>query len=86
MHPTSANALILGHYQVMPFYPFILVFSTHVFANHSILHPLAPQGGQGELAPTCIFTFLSEASCGAFTLDVMSVLNENLDGILGGTR
>jgi hypothetical protein len=33
------------------------------------------------------FTFLSEASYGAFTLDVQSVLlNENLGGILGGTH
>jgi hypothetical protein len=32
------------------------------------------------------FTFLSEASYGAFTLDVQSVLNENLGGILSGTH
>jgi hypothetical protein len=33
------------------------------------------------------FTFVSEASYGAFTLDVQSVLlNENLGGILSGTH
>jgi hypothetical protein len=34
---------------------------------------------------TSTFAFLSKACYGAFTLDVKSMLNENLVGILGGT-
>jgi hypothetical protein len=39
-----------------------------------------------ELVPTSVFGNTVIDTSGAFTLDIKSVLNENLGGILGGTQ
>jgi hypothetical protein len=50
--------------------------------------PLACVMGMGRSAPLKVVNRYTshEISYGAFTLDVNSLLNENLGGILGGTQ
>lgn len=75
----------------------LITILTQQFFHHLLLllmssfsNPLIAEQDQRHFqltTPTIgAFTFLSEASYGAFTLDVQSVLNESLGGILSGTH